>query len=260
MIGIMVSLGLSLTRAMTKATLKVAAVQIGHPVTPRMVDRSTFGWLRGLRRYLGVAALGNVLWRQRSCPSTPSGLRGTAAREGDRGPALYRWRSAHKLSHWRLRSLSLVVRGWPGPGLSGRGHLTIAFGPRLHDFRDIAESPSVKAGHIQIDAGNPGLVSDSRQRCSGLIPIASLWFARRTSTCEIIVGRIEGRPVSCHEKHILPRLLDLSMRHRALTPYRRRQLPRLVGPCSRLALDPVLTFHFMKSMSTASTALIRRHK
>jgi len=35
--------------------------------------------------------------------------------------------------------------------------------------------------------------------------------------------------VSFYEKHILPRLLDLSMRHRALTPYRRRTIAAASG-------------------------------
>ena len=173
---------------MTKATLKVAArprsVILCTPEDGRSIQH--LGWLRGLRRYLGVTALGNVLWETAQLPLYTIWDEGTAR---EKVIAVLHCTGGDLLISLVALALALVIAGrpgWPGQAFRVVAILTIAFGLAYTTFSEWLNITVRQSwAYSDLMPVIPGLglgLSPAMQWV--LIPIASLWFARRTSTCE----------------------------------------------------------------------------
>jgi hypothetical protein len=173
---------------MIKAALKVAArpasVTLGTPEDGRSIQH--LGWLRGLRRYLGLTALGNVLWETAQLPLYTIWEEGTPR---EKVIAVLHCTGGDLLISLCALALALVIAGrpgWPGQAFRGVAILTIAFGLAYTTFSEWLNITVRQSwAYSDLMPVIPGLglgLSPAMQWV--LIPIASLWFVRRISACE----------------------------------------------------------------------------
>jgi hypothetical protein len=173
---------------MIRAALEGAArprpVALRTPEDGRSTQR--FGWLRGLRRYLSVTAVGNVLWETAQLPLYTIWEDGTTR---EKMMAVLHCTGGDLLISLSALTLALIIAGrpgWPGQAFRGVAILTIAFGLAYTIFSEWLNITVRQSwAYSDLMPVIPGLglgLSPAMQWV--LIPIAALWLARRNSACE----------------------------------------------------------------------------